>query len=135
VCFLLHTFVFSSQVAWNVQVHVSGPVAWATRKLSKSVSKKAMPIATIKAEAQLDHTAQVEKFMKDINWTHCFLPTLTQALYTLFSSFTHFMMQSSQFLQTVQAVFDLTSDENPVVVSCKECSRADPGDFCSRAIL
>jgi hypothetical protein len=107
VCFSLHTFVFSSLVAWNVQVRISGLVAQATRKPSKSVSKKAMPIATVEAEAQLDCTAQVEKFMKDVNWTCCFLPTLTQALYTSSSPFVHFAMQSSQFLQTVQAVFDL----------------------------
>ncbi|KAF8238944.1 hypothetical protein L208DRAFT_1374869 [Tricholoma matsutake] len=94
-------------IAWNVQVHVSGPVARATRKSSKSVSKKAIPIATIEAEAQLNRTAKVENFMKDINWTRRFLPTLTQALYTSSSPFMHFTMQSSQFLQTVQAVFDL----------------------------
>jgi hypothetical protein len=88
-------------------VRVSGPVAQATRKPSKSVSKKATPIATVKAEAQFDCTAQVEKFMKDVNWTRRFLPTLTQALYTSSSPFMHFTMQSSQFLQTVQAVFDL----------------------------
>ncbi|KAF8230072.1 hypothetical protein L208DRAFT_1378685 [Tricholoma matsutake] len=110
-------------------VHISGPVARATRKPSKSVSKKAIPIATIEAEAQLNRTAKVENFMKDINWTRRFLPTLTQALYTSSSPFTHFAMQSSQFLQTVQAIFDLAfptvtfvlqPDDKLVSEACKQ---------------
>jgi hypothetical protein len=58
-------------------------------------------------EARLDRAAQVEKFMRDINWIRHFLPTLTQELYTSSNPFAHFMKQSPQFLQIVQAIFNL----------------------------
>ena len=63
--------------------------------------------APVEAEAQLNHSAQVDKFMKDMNWVQCFLPTLTYSLYTSSSLFADFTKQSPQFLRTAQAVFDL----------------------------
>jgi predicted thioredoxin/glutaredoxin len=63
--------------------------------------------ADAEAEAQLDRTAQVEKFMRDVKWVQHFLPTLTQELYTSLSPIADFGKQSPQFLQTIQDVFNI----------------------------
>lgn len=94
-------------------MHASDQPAPAIQRPSKLAGKNALPAIVTAAEIdlvepQLDCLAQVDKFMRDFNWVHHFLPTLTHALYTSLSPFKHFMKQSSQFLKTTQATFDLS---------------------------
>ncbi|KAF8259013.1 hypothetical protein EI94DRAFT_1790722 [Lactarius quietus] len=104
----------------KTDVRMGRPLAKSRRRQQP---KKALCVEEVPVDVKPStvHRDIAQECLDNLRWTHTFLPTLSHALYISDHPFTDWTWESSTFLETTQAVFDMSFTNISYTISPQDC--------------